>query len=28
MSVPTDRLPVWNVAVPFVTLGADLALAR
>ena len=26
MSVPTDRLPVWTVAVPFVTLGADLAL--
>lgn len=26
MSVPTDRLPVWTVAVPFVALGTDLAL--
>ncbi len=26
MTVPTDRLPIWTVAVPFVALGTDLAL--
>ena len=26
MTVPTERLPVWTVAVPLVALGADLAL--
>ena len=26
MSVPTDRLPAWTVAVPFVAFGTDLAL--
>jgi len=26
MTVATDRLPVWTVAVPFTALGADLAL--
>jgi Ca2+:H+ antiporter len=26
MTVPTERLPAWTVAVPFVALGTDLAL--
>jgi Ca2+:H+ antiporter len=26
MTVPTDRLPPWTIVVPFVALGADLAL--
>lgn len=26
MSIPTDRLPVWTLAAPFLALGVDLAL--
>jgi len=26
MSIPTDRLPAWTIAVPFAALGIDLAL--
>jgi Ca2+:H+ antiporter len=26
MSIPTDRLPLWTMAVPFAALGTDLAL--
>jgi Ca2+:H+ antiporter len=27
MSIPTDRLPPWTLAAPFLALGADLALS-
>ncbi|GEM_PF-3053870 len=26
MTLPTDRLPAWTVAAPFLALGTDLAL--